>query len=391
MKKLKIGLFIDTWYPMVDGVIMVVDNYAKRLSKFCDVTVFTVDTGVDTREHPYKIVKTKSRQLFKLAYKIPYITKEFKKTLDEYDLDIVHIHSPFFVGKAGLKYAKEKNIPVISTLHSQFKKDFKRSARLNFIVNILMKNVLKVFDACDENYAVNNKISELFYEYGLKRLPKVTRNGTDMLPVEDKEKAIETVNKKYNIDKDTPVFLFVGRITRLKNIYFITEALAKLKNQDYRMFFVGEGNDAAEVERLAKKLGISDKIILTGKIVDRELLKALYLRAKLFLFPSKYDASSLVQIEAASQGTPTVFLEGTATSATVTDNVNGFIAKDSLEDFVAKIEEVLENKELYDTVSKNASEQLYVTWDECVQEMYKIYEYHIEENKKKLEQNANKK
>ena len=391
MKKLKIGLFIDTWYPMVDGVIMVVDNYAKRLSKFCDVTVFTVDTGVDTREHPYKIVKTKSRQLFKLAYKIPYITKEFKKTLNEYDLDIVHIHSPFFVGKEGLKYAKERNIPVISTLHSQFKKDFKRSARLNFIVNILMKKVLKVFDACDENYAVNNKISEIFYEYGLKRLPKVTRNGTDMLPVEDKEKAIETVNKKYNIDKDTPVFLFVGRITRLKNVYFITEALAKLKNQDYKMFFVGEGNDAAEVERLAKKLGISDKVILTGKIVDRELLKAIYLRAKLFLFPSKYDASSLVQIEAASQGTPTVFLEGTATSATVTDNVNGFIAKDSLEDFVAKIEEVLENKELYNTVSKNASEQLYVTWDTCVQEMYKIYEYHIEENKKKLKENKNSK
>lgn len=383
MKKLKIGLFIDTWYPMVDGVIMVVDNYAKRLSKFCDVTVFTVDTGVDTREHPYKIVKTKSRQLFKLAYKIPYITKEFKKTLDEYDLDIVHIHSPFFVGKAGLKYAKEKNIPVISTLHSQFKKDFKRSARLNFIVNILMKNVLKVFDACDENYAVNNKISELFYEYGLKRLPKVTRNGTDMLPVEDKEKALEMVNKKYNLDKDMPVFLFVGRITRLKNVCFITEAVSKLKNQNYKMFFVGEGNDAVEVERLAKKLGISDNVILTGKIVDRELLKALYLRAKLFLFPSKYDASSLVQIEAASQGTPTVFLEGTATSATVTNDVNGFIAGDSLEKFVEKIEEVLENKELYDTVSKNASEQLYVSWDDCVQEMYKIYEYHIKENKKK--------
>ena len=45
MKKLKVGLFIDTWYPMVDGVIMVVDNYAKRLSEFCDVTVFTVGGG----------------------------------------------------------------------------------------------------------------------------------------------------------------------------------------------------------------------------------------------------------------------------------------------------------------------------------------------------------
>ena len=28
-KKLKIGIFIDTFFPMVDGVVMVVDNYAK--------------------------------------------------------------------------------------------------------------------------------------------------------------------------------------------------------------------------------------------------------------------------------------------------------------------------------------------------------------------------
>jgi hypothetical protein len=30
--RLKIGFFIDTYFPMVDGVIMTVDNYAKRLS-----------------------------------------------------------------------------------------------------------------------------------------------------------------------------------------------------------------------------------------------------------------------------------------------------------------------------------------------------------------------
>ena len=32
-KKLNIGLFIDTFFPMVDGVVMVVDNYARRLSE----------------------------------------------------------------------------------------------------------------------------------------------------------------------------------------------------------------------------------------------------------------------------------------------------------------------------------------------------------------------
>ena len=40
MRRLKIGLFIDTFFPMVDGVVMVVDNYARRLKKYADVTVF---------------------------------------------------------------------------------------------------------------------------------------------------------------------------------------------------------------------------------------------------------------------------------------------------------------------------------------------------------------
>ena len=46
--KLTIGLFIDVFYPMTDGVTMVVDNYAKRLSKFCNVIVFAPKYIVNT-------------------------------------------------------------------------------------------------------------------------------------------------------------------------------------------------------------------------------------------------------------------------------------------------------------------------------------------------------
>lgn len=39
-KRLKIAFFNDVFYPMVDGVVIVIDNYAKRLAKFADVTLF---------------------------------------------------------------------------------------------------------------------------------------------------------------------------------------------------------------------------------------------------------------------------------------------------------------------------------------------------------------
>ena len=46
MDKITIGLFIDTFYPMVDGVITVVDNYAKRLMKYADVYVFAPNVKI---------------------------------------------------------------------------------------------------------------------------------------------------------------------------------------------------------------------------------------------------------------------------------------------------------------------------------------------------------
>lgn len=384
MKKLNIGLFIDTWYPMVDGVIMVVDNYAKRLSKFCNVTVFTVGSKkkID-KTYPYKVVQCKSMRFLGLDYDLPLakFDKKFKEEINKSNLDIVHIHSPFFVGKLGVEYARKHNIPVVATMHSQFKQDFKRVVKLNFVTSCLLKTVMKTFNKCDEYYGVNNRISEIFKEYGAKHLPLVQRNGTDLEPIVDEITAIKTVNEKYNLNENEDVFLFVGRINKLKNVFFIVEALNKLKNKNLKMMFVGDGQDMESLKNKVKEYSLEDKVIFTGKIMDRELIKAIYLRAKLFLFPSLYDASSLVQIEAASQKTPTIFINGSATSATVTENVNGFMSENSVDAFADKISEILEDKKLYDKVSQGCFRDLYVSWDDCVKEMYGKYLEQIEKKK----------
>jgi hypothetical protein len=38
--KYTIGLFCDSFFPMIDGVVITVDNYAKRLIKYANVVVF---------------------------------------------------------------------------------------------------------------------------------------------------------------------------------------------------------------------------------------------------------------------------------------------------------------------------------------------------------------
>ena len=81
-KRLKIAMVIDTYFPMIDGVVMVVDNYAKRLQEYADVTVFcpTVDKSFEDN-YNYKVVRCRSFKPFFLDYvaPIPMLDNKFKK------------------------------------------------------------------------------------------------------------------------------------------------------------------------------------------------------------------------------------------------------------------------------------------------------------------------
>ena len=391
-KKLTIGLFIDTYFPMVDGVTMVVHNYAKRLVKYANVIVFAPEypgEKYDDSQFEYKVVRCKALKLHIIDYSlpIPKLDSKFMKELNNYNLDIVHIHSPFTIGKVGINYAKKHNIPVIGTMHSQFKQDFLRAVKNNTIANIMTKIIIKQFNRCDECWAVNSEVARIFYEdYHYKTMPRVMNNATDMMPVEDIENAKDLINKKHGISSEDKVFLFVGRINKLKNIFFIVDSLKILKeksNLRFKMLFVGNGQDEEKLKEVIRKNNMENEILLCGRVTDRDLLAAYYARADLFLFPSLYDASSIVQIEAASQKTPTLFLEGAATTATIQNNVNGFIVKNNEEIFANKIIEIMEDKELYNAVAENALIQVYINWDDAIKNIYEKYVEFINNKKQK--------
>lgn len=381
MKKITIGLFIDTYFPVVDGVCMVVDNYAKRLSKFADVIVFAPgfkDKPYDDSKFEYKVVRCKSIKIPTVDYylPVPNLDKKFKKELNNSKLDIIHIHSPFTLGKIGVKYAEKHNIPVIGTMHSQYKQDFKRAFKSDFIASKLTNIPIKVFNKCDECWAVNSEVARIFHnDYGYKTLPRVMNNATDMEYIKLSKEDKKLIDKKYDIKDDDKVFLFVGRINKLKNVFFIVDSLKILKEKGYRfkMLFVGNGQDEKELQNYIIKNNLDKEIKLCGKITDRNILAKYYSRADLFLFPSLYDSSSIVQIEAASQKTPSLFLKGAATADTIKNNVNGFICDNDVKKYSDKIIEIMNDKKLFNKVCDNAYKEVYVNWNDRIKEVYDLY------------------
>ena len=377
--RLRIGIFIDTYFPMIDGVVMCVDNYAKYLSSRADVTVFTTVVDRDFEDKtPYRVVRCQSLPVPGEDYVVPApdMDREFWETLDKSELDIVHINSPFTVGLAGVRYARRHGVPVVATMHSQFRTDFKRALRAEPLVDKALAEIMKVFDAADEVWVPNSAMSRVYREYGGTREPQVRSNATDMLPVPDVAAAAELINRKYGLATEERVLLFVGRLVLHKNILFIAQAaaeLARLTKEPFRVLFVGAGPDEQALLDEIARLGIGNRVILTGRVTDRGELAALYSRAELFLFPSLYDANSLVQIEAASQHTPTVFLRGAVTSATARSGVSGFFAENDPRQYAERIAAILENDEELQRVSEGAFRDVYRSWETVISRMLGDY------------------
>lgn len=379
MKKIKIGLFVDNNLIEIDGVVAVVKNYAKNLMKYGEVVVVTPTSNkkFNLEKFPYRVIEVKSINVpvAKLRLAVPELDPKIVDELAEEKFDVVHIHSPFSIGKLGIKVAKKLGVPVIGTMHTQFKFEFLKYTKSETVSNLMIKEVVKVYSLCDECWAVNSDTADVYKRYGYKKEVKVMPNATDMELSKGYDVVCSSINKMYDLDEDVPVLLFVGRINEVKNIFFIEEVLKELKKRKtkYKMLFVGAGPDLEKLKKQISDDNLNSNIIFCGSIRDRELLKKIYMRSTLLMFPSLFDTSSLVQIEASSQKTPTIFIKGSVTSETITPEVNGFVAENNINKFTDKVIEILENKEKYEKVSKNAYRQLYVNWKTIVSRAYKNY------------------
>ena len=375
----RIGLFIDTFFPMVDGVIMVVDNYARRLQKYCDVTVFAPKgrKDYDDSQLPYKVVRCNSKfPLVFLDYDLPLpnLDKKFKEELEKANLDLVHIHSPFSIGKLGVNYAKSHNIPVVATMHSQFKKDFRRAVKLEWVANLMVKKVMKVFNACDECWCMNKGCEILVRSYGFNGITKIIPNGTDLSINEEIKELAQNIKNQYAPNGEK-ILISVGRIDKLKNLDLTFEVAKelKLKGFKYHLLILGTGKDLEYFKQKVKNLGIEEDVTFLGKITDATQKSAYYMASDLHVFPSLYDTDGIVKIEAAAFNTPTIFSKESMANTNCKDGENGYISEFDKDAFAKKILEIFSNEEQYKTVCLNCHNDIYITWDQILNTVLERY------------------
>lgn len=364
----------DSFYPVVDGVVRVVENYARELSDKMNVMLLVPACKGKIGIYGYPVIGVTSGFSKRLNNQVPLPIFDFryKKYLKKLKIDLIHCHSPFTIGRIAMRLHKKRHIPLICTFHSQYKRDFELQAKP--FAKFMMKYILRCFNSSDETWTMHDASKDTLISYGYNGNVLLMPNGTSMLPSSNYLEERNAGRAKYMTDTSKLLFVFVGRLTVQKNILFIVDVLAELKRRglEFKMLFVGDGPDKEKLLNKIAHENLTDDVELEGKL-RKSQLHEIYSAADLFLFPSMYDVSSLVQIEAASRYTPTVFAEGSVTSCTVTDGVNGFILPCDVKVFADGVNNIVRDRDKLATVSNNAYRDLYVTWNELLKDVYKRY------------------
>jgi len=128
----------------------------------------------------------------------------------------------------------------------------------------------------------------------------VLRNGVDLELFKPQDRQIAR-EKLGEADWKGPLLLSVGHLIERKGHHLTIEALVALP--DARLLIAGSGSERSALEKLAARLGVSERVRFLGQM-PQAALPALYSAADIFVLASSREGWANVLLEAMACGTP---------------------------------------------------------------------------------------
>lgn len=378
--KLNICLMNDSFPPVIDGVANTVFNYAEIIQKdLGNAVVATPEYPGVHDSYDFDVIRYRSydtTSIFGYRAGNPFAPSIVGR-LEEREIDVIHSHCPAVSTVLARMLREKVSAPIIFTYHTKFDIDIKKAIDSNLLQDTMIKMLVKNIEACDDVWVVSQGAGENLKSLGYKGEYTVMENGVDFPKGRADKENVDLINETLDINDDAPVFLFVGRLMWYKGLKLILDALkiAKEKGDKFHMVIVGDGADGKDIQQYAEDLGLKDYCIFTGAVQDRELLRAYYTRADMFLFVSTYDTNGIVVREAAACGLGSVLIKGSCAAENIVHERNGYLIDENVESLSDAVSRIISNIGLAHEIGDNAMNEIYIPWGKSICKAYDRYRY----------------
>ncbi|MGB9802365.1 glycosyltransferase family 4 protein [Desulfofundulus sp.] len=354
---MKIGIFTDSYRPYTSGVVRSIDTFTSELTRMGhEIYIFAPNYPNCSREkHVFRFpsVPAPTNRDFTLA--VPFSLR-LKPIINQWQPDIIHVHSPFLLGRVGARYAHKMGIPLVFTFHTLYDQYVHYVPFARSITRELTRRFCRDFcNRCDLVVAPTAIIEEHLKRMGVRSKIKVIPTGINLEEFARGDR--NWLRKKYGIGVQEKILLFVGRLGQEKNIGFLISAFADLLGefQALKLVLVGGGPEKLNLQRMTAQLGIEKHVIFTDTLNRTEVINC-YHGADLFVFSSKTETQGLVLAEAKAAGLPVVALKAFGTCEMVRDGEDGFLTPENKELFIEKIKMLITDDDLHQKMASRARE-----------------------------------
>ena len=379
---LSIGLFNDSYPPIMDGVAMMVRNTARYLVEDGIPTTVVTPEVPGRRPGPVPVVEYASlpfpgRAPYRLG--TPWLDRTIRGRIESIPFDIVHAHCPFSSGKLALATARSRGIPIVATMHSRYLEDFRRAVRVEWLARRLLSRIVGFYESVDEVWVPNESTRSVLESYGYHGPIAVQRNGTEMARPDaaTRDRLRIAGRKALDIGDDRTVGLYVGQQRFEKNVGLIIGALGRMQRHGTPTpltVLVGEGPDIEAFRSQANKVGIEHTTRFTGLIEERSRMEEVFAASDFFVFPSTYDTDGIVVTEAAAFALPSIVVKDSGPGSRIDHGRNGLVC-DATERSIADAMETLSRDAPFRAqLGRRAAIDLYRSATDATSETYARYQ-----------------
>ncbi|MDR3601116.1 MAG: glycosyltransferase family 1 protein [Desulfosporosinus sp.] len=351
---MRIAYFTDTYLPQINGV----SNTLEKLGTY--LTDRAIEHMFFAPYYDEKIISPSNSPIARFkSISLPFYPEcrlslplyaNLCQIADKFKPTIIHLTDPFGIGLAGLRYARERGIPIVSSFHTNFDV-YLKYYNLEYFEEIIW-GFLKWFHGFSKlNLCPSQDTLKTLESKGLENL-QIWSRGIDRDKFNPNQRRLDL---RYQLKAENKmIFLYVGRMAAEKDLDILLDSI-EIVNSGYadqvQFVFVGDGPYA----KLIKERFYAN-VVFMGYLKDREL-SAIYASSDVFVFPSSTETFGNVALEAMASGLPVIAVDSGGVKENVVHNYNGLMCTPrNTESFAKAIIRMIEDKQLKARLAANARE-----------------------------------
>ncbi|MEM0969874.1 MAG: glycosyltransferase [Verrucomicrobiota bacterium] len=267
--------------------------------------------------------------------------------LRDFDPDLVHTVNPFAIGAWGTVMARQLEIPLIASYHTDLTQYAER-LKMHLLIPPGALHLRAIHNTAQLNLTTSYPMVETAGGIGIKRIrvwPKAV-DPEDFHPSNRSQAMREYLSDG---EPEKPILLCVGRLSHEKRVRWLLEPV-KAFGDRVRLAIIGGG----PVEEELKELFRGTPTVFAGYLKGRELREA-YASADLFAFPSDTETLGFVAMESMASGVPVVGARAGGIPDVIQDETNGLLFdSDNPDHFLSQLKRLLDDQVLRETLAKRA-------------------------------------